>query len=57
MAVSGARVVLDDAGGGFGYGSALKPDLSNTQFAMQALHDAGVKSDDESFRKAIDCCE
>lgn len=40
--------------GGFGYGSAEKPDLSNSQFAIQALKDAGVKADDESFRKAIE---
>jgi squalene-hopene/tetraprenyl-beta-curcumene cyclase len=40
--------------GGFGYGSSEKPDLSNTQIALQAMHDAGVPADDASFRKVID---
>jgi squalene-hopene/tetraprenyl-beta-curcumene cyclase len=32
--------------GGFGYGKRSRPDLSNTQMALDALHDAGVKPDD-----------
>ncbi len=40
--------------GGFGYGSSEKPDLSNTQIAIDALHDAGVPASDPSFQKAIE---
>lgn len=40
--------------GGFGYGGSEKPDLSNTQMAIDALHTAGVKADDAAFQKAID---
>lgn len=39
--------------GGFGYGHHSRPDLSNTQFALDALHDAGVKSDDPAFQAAL----
>ena len=39
--------------GGIGYGGDLSPDLSNTQFAMEAMKRGGVPSDDESFRKAM----
>ncbi|MBI4878613.1 MAG: terpene cyclase/mutase family protein [Planctomycetes bacterium] len=39
--------------GGFGYGSSEKPDLSNTQMALQALHEAGVSQEDEAFKKAL----
>jgi squalene-hopene/tetraprenyl-beta-curcumene cyclase len=39
--------------GGFGYGKAARPDLSNTQFAIEALHDAGVKSDDPAYAAAL----
>jgi squalene-hopene/tetraprenyl-beta-curcumene cyclase len=39
--------------GGFGYGHHSRPDLSNTQFALDALHDAGVKPDDPAFQEAI----
>lgn len=38
--------------GGFGYGSSEKPDLSNTQASLQALHDAGLAKDDAAWRKA-----
>lgn len=40
--------------GGFGYGSSERPDLSNTQMAIDALHTAGVAADDASFQKAIE---
>jgi len=40
--------------GGFGYGSSEKPDLSNTQMALQALHEAGVPEDHEAYAKAVD---
>jgi squalene-hopene/tetraprenyl-beta-curcumene cyclase len=39
--------------GGFGYGKRSRPDLSNTQMAMDALHDAGVKPDDPAFAEAL----
>jgi squalene-hopene/tetraprenyl-beta-curcumene cyclase len=39
--------------GGFGYGRRSRPDLSNTQMALDALHDAGVKSDDPAFAEAL----
>jgi squalene-hopene/tetraprenyl-beta-curcumene cyclase len=39
--------------GGFGYGHHSRPDLSNTQFALDALHDAGVKPDDPAFAEAL----
>ncbi len=40
--------------GGFGYGSSEKPDLSNTQIAIDALKSAGVPSSDPAFKKAIE---
>jgi len=39
--------------GGFGYGKRSRPDLSNTQMALDALHDAGVKPDDPAFAEAL----
>ncbi len=39
--------------GGIGYGGDLRPDLSNLQFALQALHEAGVPAKDEAFQRAI----
>jgi squalene-hopene/tetraprenyl-beta-curcumene cyclase len=39
--------------GGFGYGKRARPDLSNTQMALDALHDAGVKPDDPAFQAAL----
>ena len=44
--------------GGIGYGDRKahptgRPDGSNVQFALDALHDAGVKSDDPAFRAAL----
>ncbi len=39
--------------GGFGYGSSEKPDLSNTQMAIQAMHVAGMSPQDQSFQKAV----
>jgi squalene-hopene/tetraprenyl-beta-curcumene cyclase len=43
----------DDRYGGFGYGTHGRPDLSNTQMALDALHDAGLKSDDPAFQAAL----
>ena len=39
--------------GGIGYGGDLRPDLSNLQYALQALSEAGVESDDEAFQRAV----
>jgi len=40
--------------GGFGYGGKARPDGSNLQFAIDALHDAGVKPDDPAYKAAIE---
>jgi squalene-hopene/tetraprenyl-beta-curcumene cyclase len=40
--------------GGFGYGKRERPDGSNMQIAIDALHDAGVKSDDPAYKAAVD---
>jgi squalene-hopene/tetraprenyl-beta-curcumene cyclase len=39
--------------GGAGYGHGGRPDLSNTQLMLQALHDSGVPSDDPAFKRAL----
>ena len=39
--------------GGFGYGSKGRPDGSNTQLALDALHEAGVKADDPTMQAAL----
>ena len=43
----------DEFYGGAGYDSKSRPDLSNTQFFIDALKDAGVAKDDEAFKKVI----
>ncbi len=43
----------DDFFGGAGYDSKSRPDLSNTQFYIDALRDAGVSSDDPALKKAL----
>ncbi|HTW93503.1 MAG TPA: prenyltransferase/squalene oxidase repeat-containing protein [Tepidisphaeraceae bacterium] len=47
--------VNDPRWGGFGYGSGKtgRPDLSNTQWALEALHDAGVPPTDPAFQAAL----
>ncbi len=40
--------------GGFGYGKRSRPDGSNMQIALDALHDAGVKPDDPAYKAAVD---
>jgi squalene-hopene/tetraprenyl-beta-curcumene cyclase len=57
------RTVLKEAGqqigkdhafyGGWGYGGEGRPDLSNTGFALEALHAAGVESSDPAFQRAL----
>ncbi len=39
--------------GGFGYGKHGRPDLSNTQTVLQALHDTGVDCNDPAFQRAM----
>ena len=39
--------------GGIGYGGDQRPDLSNTQFALQALKESGLPSDHPAFKKAV----
>lgn len=41
----------DPAFGGGGYGSHQRPDLSNTQFLIEALREAGVKEDDPAMER------
>ena len=43
----------DDFYGGAGYDSHNRPDLSNTQFFLDALVAAGVPKDDPAFQKAL----
>jgi squalene-hopene/tetraprenyl-beta-curcumene cyclase len=39
--------------GGAGYDSKSRPDLSNTQFFLDALKDAGIPKDDPALQKAL----
>jgi squalene-hopene/tetraprenyl-beta-curcumene cyclase len=39
--------------GGIGYDSQKRPDMSNTQFAIEALVASGIKSDDPALQKAL----
>lgn len=43
----------DDFYGGAGYDSKSRPDLSNTQFFLDALQAAGVPSDDPAVKRAL----
>jgi squalene-hopene/tetraprenyl-beta-curcumene cyclase len=43
----------DDFYGGAGYDSKSRPDLSNTQFFLDALVAAGIPRDDPAFKKAL----
>ncbi len=45
---------LDDPWyGGAGYGQGKRPDLSNTQMMLEALHDSGLPPDHPVYRKAL----
>ncbi|MEO2088855.1 MAG: prenyltransferase/squalene oxidase repeat-containing protein [Gemmataceae bacterium] len=46
------KTPADDFFGGAGYDSKSRPDLSNTQFFLDALAAAGVGKDDPAFKKA-----
>lgn len=39
--------------GGQGYGKHKRPDLSNTQMMLEALHQSGLSADDPVYRKAM----
>ncbi len=39
--------------GGTNYGGNQRPDLSNTQMFVEALHDAGLKPDDPAYQNAL----
>jgi squalene-hopene/tetraprenyl-beta-curcumene cyclase len=39
--------------GGWGYGRKERPDGSNLQLALDALHDSGLKQDDPAYKNAI----
>jgi squalene-hopene/tetraprenyl-beta-curcumene cyclase len=39
--------------GGAGYGTRERPDLSNTQMMLDALHDAGVSPEDPAVQRAL----
>jgi len=39
--------------GGQGYGRHKRPDLSNTQMMLEALHQSGLPSDDPAYQKAL----
>jgi squalene-hopene/tetraprenyl-beta-curcumene cyclase len=43
----------DNRFGGFGYGHSQRPDMSNTQVALDALHDAGVSPSDPAYQAAL----
>jgi squalene cyclase len=43
----------DPAYGGAGYGKHQRPDLSNTAFFIDALHELGNDKDDEAIQKAL----
>ncbi len=43
----------DPAFGGAGYGRSQRPDMSNTQYFLDALVAAGVSRDDPAFRDAL----
>lgn len=56
----GKQVVTGDSDafyGGWGYGGrsrgAGRPDLSNAQMALEALHDAGISADDPAMQRAV----
>lgn len=46
------KTTKDTFYGGFGYDSKNRPDMSNSGFAIEALHAAGIKSDNPAFKKA-----
>lgn len=54
IASSPQKVTKDHAFyGGWGYGNHGRPDLSNTAFMLEALHDSGVAETDPAFQRAL----
>ncbi len=50
----GEQKSIDDPWyGGAGYGPHKRPDLSNTQMMLEALHDSGLPPDDPTYKKAL----
>ena len=45
--------VDDPIFGGAGYGRHKRPDLSNTQMMLEALHDSGLSKDDPVYKNAM----
>lgn len=45
--------VDNPAYGGAGYGRSARPDLSNTQIMLEALHDSGLPPDHPAYQKAL----
>lgn len=39
--------------GGWGYGNRGRPDMSNTAFALEALHASGLESSDAAYKRAM----
>jgi len=39
--------------GGAGYGNGKRPDLSNTQMMVEAMHDAGMSPDEPAMQRAL----
>lgn len=39
--------------GGAGYGNGKRPDLSNLQIMLDALHDSGLPAEDPAYKKAL----
>ena len=39
--------------GGAGYGRNSRPDMSNLNLMLQALHDSGLSADDEAYQRAL----
>jgi squalene-hopene/tetraprenyl-beta-curcumene cyclase len=50
---SEGKSVDDPFYGGAGYGPGKRPDLSNTQMMLEALHDSGLPADDPAYKKAL----
>jgi squalene-hopene/tetraprenyl-beta-curcumene cyclase len=50
---SEGKSIDDPAYGGAGYGKHQRPDLSNTQFLVEALHTLGDGPNDEAIKKAL----
>ncbi|MFM7208106.1 MAG: prenyltransferase/squalene oxidase repeat-containing protein [Planctomycetaceae bacterium] len=48
------KAKADPAYGGAGYGRKSRPDLSNTQFMVEALHTIGTSANDPAIQRALD---